>query len=361
MKKHLAAVLAVMGSLGFALPGRSDDVPAATDRFPAFRLGAFADLVWSHPTGPGGKDRAAGEVDLYASSRLANNWSALGEVLIRHTGSVDNIDLSANTWELNLERLYVTYNPSDQLRVEIGQIHTGIIQWNEREHRSQFLQTPIDVPAIARRESQRGAWPLHFDGAWVSGRVPGSLGAEYGVGFGAARGSERDNIQPLFRHGISPAALFLVSVAPDALTGFEAGTSGYVGHIRAPGITLRELDATVFSSFVRGGIEFRGEWARMVHSQVGGPAEFVTRGWYVLGSFRPRGRWKPFRPYVLIDSLHVAQGEQYLADVREQDGWSAGLRWDLSSRLAIKTEFRSQALGAESHRHFIRTEFALAF
>ncbi|MDP9362356.1 MAG: hypothetical protein M3P29_13010, partial [Acidobacteriota bacterium] len=310
MTKRIGVALAIISGLTyFAAPGRCDDAPPPANHFPAFRLGAFADLVWSHPTERGGTNRAAGEVDLYASSQFASDWSALGEVLIRHTGTVNNIDLSANTFEVNLERFYAAYNPSDRLRVEIGQIHTGIIQWNEREHRSRFLQTPIDVPAIAHRESQRGAWPLHFDGAWASGRVPGSLGAAYGVGIGAARGSERDDIQPLFRRGISPAGLFQVSVAPDALTGFEAGTSGYVGRIRAPGRTLRELDATVFSSFVRGGIEVRGEWARMVHDEVGGPAEFVTRGWYLLGSLRPRGRWKSLRPYLLIDHLHVAPGE----------------------------------------------------
>jgi hypothetical protein len=270
-------------------------------------------------------------------------------------------NIGASNFEVNLERLYVAYSPSDRLRIEVGQIHTGIIQWNEREHRSRFLQTPIDVPSVAQRESQRGAWPLHFDGGWASGRVPGALGVEYGVGLGAARGSERDNIQPLFRHGISPAGLLRLSFSPDALTGFEAGSAGYVGRIRAPGRTMRELDATVFSSCVRGGVELRGEWARMAHAEVLGRNEFITRGWYLLGSWRPRGRWKPLRPYLLIDHLTVARGEQFLSDVHDQDAWSAGVRWDVSSKLALKSEFRSQLLQSPSHRHFIRIELAFAF
>jgi hypothetical protein len=359
VNRRFFAALAIIATLTLASTVRADDAPPPTVHFPAFRAGAFADIIYSHPTAPGGKDHETGEVDLYASSELSSDWSALGEVLVRHSGTVENIGV--NHFEINLERLYVAYNPSDRLRIEVGQIHTGIIQWNEREHRSRFLQTPIDVPAIAHRESQRGAWPLHFDGGWASGRVPGSLGAEYGIGLGAARGAERDNIQPLFRHGISPAGLFRLSFAPDALTGFEAGSAGYVGRIRAPGQTLRELDATVFSSFVRGGVELRGEWARMAHAEVGGRAEYITRGWYLLGSYRPRGRWKPLRPYLLIDHLTVARGEQYLSDVFDQNAWSAGVRWDLSTKLAVKSEFRSQLLQSPRHAHFIRIELAFAF
>ena len=359
MNRTFAAAFAIIVVLPFASAVRADDAPAPTVHFPAFRAGAFADLIYTHPTSPSGKDRETGEVDLYASQQFSGDWSALGEVLVRHSGTIEN--LRASNFTINLERLYVAYNPSDRLRIEVGQVHTGIIQWNEREHRSRFLQTPIDLPSVAQRESQRGAWPLHFDGGWASGRVPGALGVQYGVGLGAARGSERDNIQPLFRHGISPAGLIRLSVAPDALTGFEAGGAGYVGRIRAPGQTLRELDATIFSSFVRGGAEFRGEWARMSHDQVGGSADYITRGWYLLGSWRPRGRWKPLRPYALIDHLTVARGEQFLSDVHDQNAWSAGVRWDVASKLAVKTEFRSQLFQSPQHRHFIRIELAFAF
>jgi len=359
VNRSFFAAFAIIGVLNFAAAARADEAQPAAIHFPAFRAGAFADIIYSHPTAPEGKDHETGELDLYGSQQFSSDWSALGEVLIRHSGTLENI--GASNFEVNLERLYIAYSPSDRLRIEVGQIHTGIIQWNEREHRSRFLQTPIDVPALAQRESQRGAWPLHFDGGWASGRVPGSLGVEYGVGLGAARGSERDNIQPLFRHGISPAGLLRLSFAPDALTGFEAGSAGYIGRIRAPGQTMRELDATVFSSFVRGGVELRGEWARMAHAEVLGRNEFITRGWYLLGSYRPRGRWKPLRPYLLIDHLTVARGEQYLSDVHDQDAWSAGVRWDVSSKLALKSEYRSQLLQTPQHRHFIRIELAFAF
>ena len=363
MSRRIGITLALSGGLMlFALSGRGDDVPSPAKHFPAFRLGVFADVVLSHLPEGGKVQYESGEIDLYTSSQVTSDWSVLGEALIQHVGRAENPDLNRKVHlEVNLERLYGAYEPSDRLRLEIGQIHTGIVQWNEREHRSRFLQTPIDVPSIANRESQGGAWPLHFAGAWASGRVPGSLGATYGVGLGTGRGSERDDIQPFFRRGSAPAGLFLVSIAPDLLTGFEAGAAGYVGRIRVPGQTFQELDATLFSSFARGGVELRGEWARMAHSELGGPAVFVTRGWYLLASWRPRGRWKPLRPYLLIDHLHVAPGEQYLAEVHNQNAWSAGVRWDVTPRLAIKTDYRTQVLAVPSRQHFIRLELALSF
>jgi len=360
--RPIGAAITLTAILTLALSVRADDAPPPSVHYPAFRLGAFADVVLSHPTEGGAVEYEGGEMDLYASAQVTNDWSFLAEVLVQHGGKAENVDLERDArFDWSLERFYASYNPSDRLRLEMGQIHTGIVQWNEREHRSRFLQTPIDVPSIANRESQGGAWPLHFDGAWASGRVPGALGAEYGVGVGAARGSERDDIQPLFRHGISPAGLFMVSMAPDALTGFEAGAAGYVGRIRAPGQTMQELDATVYSSFVRGGIELRSEYARMAHTPLGADQEFVTRGWYVLASWRPRGRLKAFRPYFLLDHLHVAPGEQYLSDVHNQNAWSAGVRWDFNRRLALKGDFRTQKLAAPHRESLIRAEVSFSF
>jgi len=368
MNQRIAAAIALIGCLTFATVGRADDdaPPPSATHFPAFRLGAFADVVLDHPAEAGKVEYESGEIDLYASSQVTSDWSVLGEVLVQHAGKAENIDLVRKSrFQTNLERLYVAYNPSDRLRLEIGQIHTGIVQWNEREHRSRFLQTPIDVPSIANREVQGGAWPLHFSGAWASGRVPGELGAAYGVGLGAARGSERDDVQPIVRHGLSPAGLFMISMAPDALTGFEAGAAGYVGRIRAVGQTMQELDATIYSSFVRGGIELRGEWARMDHTPIvkpiSGPAEYVTRGWYLLASWRPRGRLEAFRPYFLLDHLHVAPGEQYLSDVHNQNAWSSGVRWDVSPKLAVKGDFRTQKLAAPNHQGLFRVEVSISF
>ena len=332
-------------------------VNAQNDRF---RFGGFGDAVFAYTSGSGHATFDAGELDVFASAKLTDNWSILGEGLIQHARRGDDVDLpSTKRVEIDLERLSATYNPSDRVRVEIGQIHTGIIRWNAREHRGRFLQTPVDTPSIANREEQGGAWPLHFVGVWGSGRLPGTLGAQYGAGIGEARGAARDEIQPLLDPDASLAALVSFSVAPDAMAGFEAGAAAYHGHIPAHDGRLVERDATLFASFVRGGIELRSEWARMQHRRSG--ARFTTSGWYALASFRPRGRWQVIRPYLLIDHLDVAPGEAYLSEVRDQDSYAAGIRWDVTRRLAIKGELISHLKGDSARDHGVRAQVAFSF
>ncbi|MBV8545504.1 MAG: hypothetical protein JO088_12240, partial [Acidobacteria bacterium] len=94
---------------------------------------------------------------------------------------------------------------------------------------------------------------------------------------------------------------------------------------------------------------------------LGADQEYVTRGWYVLASWRPRGRLKVFRPYFLLDHLHVAPGEQYLSDVHNQNAWSAGVRWDFNRRLALKGDFRTQQLAAPHRESLIRAEVSFSF
>ena len=327
---------------------------------PRFAFGGFGDAVFAYSSRNGTTSFDIGELDFFLTARLNDRWTALGEGFLQHVRRSNDVDLqSTKRVEVDVERLYIAYNPSDRLRVEVGQIHTGIIQWNEREHRSRFLQTPIGIPSIANREEQGGAWPLHFVGVWGSGRLPGTLGAQYGAGIGEARGAARDEIQPLLDPDASLAALVSFSVAPDAMAGFEAGAAAYHGHIPARDGRLVERDATLFASFVRGGIELRSEWARMQHRRSG--ARFTTSGWYALASFRPRGRWQVIRPYLLIDHLDVAPGEAYLSEVRDQDSYAAGIRWDVMRRLAIKGELISHLKGDSARDHGVRAQVAFSF
>lgn len=336
--------------------------PLLAQDAPGIRFGGFADVTFDHSTRTHHNAFAAGELDLYASAVLSNDWSALAEGFVQHAGRAEDVDQEpTKRVEVDLERLYVQYSPTDRLRLELGQIHTGIIEWNEREHRSRFLQTSIDVPAIATREEQGGAWPLHFVGLWVSGRLGGPLGVEYGAGLGEARGRSRDEIQPLLDEKSSTSHLVSLSIAPDALAGWQLGATDYGGNIPAPEGTMREADVTLFTSYVRGGAEFRGEWAQMHHRRVTDDRRFETRGWYVLASWRAPGKWKPFRPYILFDRLNVADGEPYLSEVHDQKAWAAGVRWDARNWLAVKSDFRSQLSPNGQHEHLVRLQFAVSF
>ncbi len=334
---------------------------AQGESYPTARLGGFADVTLDRSTREDATEIGFWEVDPYAEAQFSDSWSALAEALFQRVERGSDADVPGRRrYELDLERLFAAYSPSDALRLQIGEVNTGLVEWNEREQRPRFLQTPIDIPSIARRQEQGGAWPLHLIGVWASGRVPGTAGLRYGIGIGAGRGRTRDDTLPL-AHSTSAAGLVSVSFSPDALPGGEIGAAALVDDIPAPEGTYREIDGTLSASYVSGPFELRSEWSRMDHRRQSTGRTYVTQGWYALLSARLPDPVRRLRPYVLLDRLDVARGEPYLADVRDQRAWSAGVRWDAARRVAVTVDFQSQHARTREAERRIRAELAVAF
>jgi hypothetical protein len=324
-----------------------------------FHLGGFADveLHTSSDNVREGLDLA--ELDLYSTAQLSDAWSGLAEVVAQRGWSKrDRSDHAVG--ELDLERLYVGYSTSDAFRLEIGQTHTGIVRWNEREHRSRILQTPIDVPAIARRPQDDGAWPLRFIGVWASGRTRGPLGLTWGIGGGAGSGAARDMI-PVLNRDRSPAGFLSLSSSPAAVRGLEVGVAVYAQHIPAKPDALRERDVTFSANYVNSGTEIRVEWARMDHSLTRQAGTYRSTGYYALFSKRLSGALERARPYLLLDRLSLAAGEPYLSEATAENAWAAGMRYDISRRFSIKGEYRSQRAPEGDREALLGLQFGLSF
>lgn len=323
---------------------------------PRVRVGGFADLEL-HSSSEGDREGLdLVQLDLYSSAALSARWSALVEGTAER--SLRGSNPGGETVDLDLERLYIAYSHSDAFRLEIGQTHTGIVRWNEREHRSRFLQTPIDVPAMARRPQADGAWPLRFVGLWVSGRIPGPLGLSYGSGIGAGSGRNRDET-PIFGSDRSIALVLSLTMAPDAVPGFDVSAAAYAGRPRAAEEPLRERDVTFSINYVRSGTEVRAEWGRMNHTA--SDVVYRTTGYYALVSKRLSGRGERARPYFLIDRLRVPGDETYLAEVSEENAWAGGVRYDISNRFSIKGEYRSQRAPNGEREALLGLQIGLSF
>ena len=334
-------VLSIAVLLSISRPLLAQSASAEPSAHPAIRLGGFADLELHTSSDSVREGLDLAELDLYASASLSERWSALAEVVAQRSIHARGARGEA-VLELDLERLYVSYSLSDAFILELGETHTGIVRWNEREHRSRILQTPIDVPAIARRPQDDGLWPLRFLGAWTSGRLPGPLGLGYGAGVGVGpEGSAQEEASPLDRHR-SPAGLLSLSIAPDALGGLELAIAAYAQHIPTQPAALRERDVTLSLSYVERGTEVRAEWARMTHAVTNSPIVYRNTGYYLLLSKRLVGRAERARPYVLVDRLQIAQGEIALQRVPPENAWATGIRYDFSHHLSMKGEYRSQ-------------------
>jgi len=348
MKFRLTCVLTIAVLFAGALHGQQS--------FPAFRAGGFADLQL-HSSSDGDREGLdIVQLDLYTTATLSDQWSALAEGVASRDLRTD----SGEIFDLDLERLYVAYTPSDALRFELGQTHTGIVRWNEREHRSRFLQTPIDVPALARRPQDDGAWPLRFVGLWMSGRLPGRLGVGYGAGVGGGSGHNRDQT-PILSGDRSPAVLLSLSMSPDVFPGLEVAAAAYAQRIPDRVEPMRERDLTLSLSYVNRGTEVRAEWGRMNHRGIDTGTLHQTTGYYVLLSKRLPGRAERMRPYLLIDRLTVPDEETYLAETSDENAWALGLRYDLSRRLSVKGEYRTQRAEDGQRERLLGIQIGLAF
>ncbi|HET7453112.1 MAG TPA: hypothetical protein VFL12_10245, partial [Thermoanaerobaculia bacterium] len=199
---------------------------AAQESYPRFRFSVFGDANLSYSVVSHATEFSFGEIDPYAEARFSESWSALAEVLLHRIERGSNEDKPGkSSVELDLQRFFLAWSRSDALRVQAGQINTGIVAWNEREEVPRFLQTPIDLPAMATRPEQGGAWPLHIVGAWASGSAPGSAGFRYGVGLGAGRGHTREEVT--VDHAASPAGVASVTFAPSAVSGWTIGAAAF--------------------------------------------------------------------------------------------------------------------------------------
>lgn len=325
--------------------------------YPAFRGGVFADANLSYSLVSHASELEFGEIDPYGEIRFSETWSAIGELLFQRIERGSSADRPGRkSVELDIERLFAAYAPSDAFKIQVGEINSGIIQWNS-EQLPRFVQTPIDVPSIARRQEQGGAWPLHLLGAWLSGRAAGSAGLLYGIGAGVGRGPHRDDTS--FPGTDSGAGLAALSVSPAWAPGWTIGAAVLVDRIPAREGTYDELARTVSTSYLRGPLEVRAEWSRMDHRLSG--VDHVTTGWYALVSYRLPGGLRALRPYVLVDQLDVANEEPYLSDILDQRSWSAGVRWDVAAHLVLKGDFQSQRARESQEERRIRLQVAVAF
>jgi len=319
---------------------------------PRIHIGGFADLI-VRTTSPN-----IAALDLFATVRLGDAWSGLAEAIAQKTWRDD--DPQGEIAELDLERLYLSYRTSDAFRVEIGQTHTGIVRWNEREHRSRFLQTPIDVPAIARRPQDDGAWPLRFVGVWAAGRAGGPLALTWEAGVGAGPGAERDVI-PILSRDRSPAGFVSFAIAPESISGLDFGAAFYAQHVPSKPDALRERDLTLFTNYVNGGTEVRAEWARMNHSLTRMRTTFHNQGYYVLISRRLPGSAGHARPYVLLDRQTIDPLDPYLASSASEKAWVGGVRYDFTPRLTGKVEHRSQRAAPGGSQSILSFQLSVSF
>jgi hypothetical protein len=336
--------------------GAEDPAPPA----PELVLRGFGDVNYRRLDGDPDLDSfELGQVDLFVTSRLSDDLSVLAEIVFQPRGG-DN-------FTAHVERLLLTYHPSDALRLSLGRYHTAIGYYNTAFHHGAWFQTAADRPFLFAFAKDGGILPIHNVGVSAVGRLPaGALGLHYVAEVGDA--------QPFHTASgeVDPAAgddgiavNFGLYARPPSVPGLQVGVSAYydrrdhpaeVGGNQAGSGRMGELIAAGYVAYESGRLELLNEVLAIRHRPPGGPSA-QSWGFYVQAA--PKLGW--WRPYARYQYFEADAGDPRLAEQGRRHGPSLGLRRELGTFAALKAQYDRTARRGFAARHGFTVQAAFTF
>ena len=366
-----------------ALPDFPIESPATPLLTPSSRLdlGAFTDINLNVPTDLEGVNVGIGQVVVHARAHLGSGFSTFGE-----------FTLNSPSWDVRVERLIFDWEPSDAFKLSVGRMHSPVTWWNQNFHHGVWLQTTATRPQMISFNRggtghSHGAALLesHFKGARISGLLPflDRAGLRYlaGVASGGDDSGVRDGVTvpyafmtfanlaleppdvPFLRVGITgnyvvdyplpnqkKGARTLETGAHIAYTSDRPElivegvmTTDHVAESKRSSLsneqTTSSLPTDMSGTHMSGGHETTSTGMSTSTMQRAVPAGSYQSGalyaqvaWRIA---RGKERFKPYARYEYTTLQHPDHGS------KDPEVWHivmAGLRVDLTNRIALKTE-----------------------
>ncbi len=273
-----------------------------------------------------------GEFDLFVSSRLSDTLSFFSEVII---GSDPT-----NAWGLDIERLQLTYRPSQYFEISGGRYHTAIGYYNTAFHHGTWFQTATGRPFMYFFEDSGGILPVHSVGVSTSGLVPGTgkLGLHWVAEIGNGRSSSftaapvQNFLSDKNRKDFNLAAY----IKPQWVPGLQVGGSFYRDRMVPAGIPhVNQNIASLYAVYMNSDWEFLNEGVWLSNKLDGQDKSYNTPLVYTQVS-RKFGRYRPFVRYQYVN---VPSADPINIFTGRYDGPSAGLRMDYTNYAALKIQY----------------------
>ena len=305
---------------------------------PQFRIHLFGDVKFSAIDSLGARNGfSLGQFDLFGRSQLSDELSVLTEATLTA--------LPRNTFSARLERLLLTYSPSDYLVASAGRYHTSIGYYNTAYHHGSWFQTAIGRPLVFAIDGDIGLLPSHTLGVAATGDIPsGALGLRYLTELGSGRAgqsSAANASQPALVANNTPSINLALMARPHRWDGLQVGVTLYRDRLtlldtsKAP---IDELIGGVHALYKTESVELLGEWLAMRHrarARAGvATTANVARGWYAQAS----RRMGVVRPYVRYDYVDVPGSNQVFAFLGRRRGPTGGIRYDFDALAAFKLQ-----------------------
>ena len=301
--------------------------------YPSLQIRGFADADFSAADQKGttsGFD--LGQFDLHLASALSQKISYFAEI---------TVNAHPQDYTIEMERSFIRYDYNDFFKISFGRFHTPIGYWNTAFHHGAWLQTTIDRPFMVR---VGGTFtPLHFVGALAEGNIPsGGLGLGYNVGIGNGRGSNIARPGDAGDINNNRAWVARLFARPGKTYGVEVGGSIYRDKITLPTSDFREWIATAYLVWTKGAPEFLAEFDNVNHRSIATNAVANSDAMYAQFGYRLPWFEKTVKPYYRFEYTHMPLSEQVFT-YQPQVESLVGLRYDISSFAAFKSEYRYSA------------------
>lgn len=305
---------------------------AEQETFPQLKLRGFADV--DYHWADRGPDRNAfrlGQLDLFVTSRLAENVSVLSENVIEAD--------EENHFGFEIERLLLQWTPRDYFNLAVGRYHTAIGYYNNAYHHGKWLQTAVGRPSIFAFEDEGGLIPIHNVGVSVGGSIPsGQLGLHYVAEMGNGRNYTpgEEPVQNLSDNNAFKAVTLALFARPDRLPGLQMGASVYFDRLSVS--PLPTIDQTIVSAYVVY-VSPAFEWLNegLLMRDTSSLGTFQTRAFYTQVA-RQFGKFRPYVRYELFDASEDDPIVQLSGKPGFHQTLSLGVRYNFTDLAAIKLQ-----------------------
>jgi hypothetical protein len=334
-----------------------DEQPAASPPAPELVVRGFGDVNYHWRDGTPELDSfELGQVDLFVTSRLSDDLSVLGELVWQPRGG--------DTFTAHVERLLLTYHPSDALRLSVGRYHTAIGYYNTAFHHGTWFQTATDRPFLFAFAKDGGILPIHNVGVSAGGRLPlEGVGLHYVAEVGDAQPfhTASGEVDPAGGDDGLAVNLGLYS-RPPSVPGLQVGVSAYYdrrdhlnANARGAGRT-GELIAAVYAVYESGSVELLNEALAIRHRPPGAPS---TQSWgFYLQAAPKRGWWRPYARYQYV---RADPEDHPLGGLGRRYGPSLGLRRELGAFAAVKAQYDHTTVKGQGSQNGFTVQAAFTF
>jgi hypothetical protein len=333
------------------MPESASQEPAGAAEYPTLHIAGFADVDYAdQDQSEGARGFSLGQFVLHMASALSPRVSVFGELSFTARTDAGTGTPPAPGYNAEIERAIIRFDHSDQLKVSFGKFHTPINWWNTEFHHGQWLQTTISRPEMV--EFGGKFIPVHFIGALVEGSLPAGgwhIGYEAGVGNG--RGSVISRAGDAGDNNARPAWVVNLFTKPDRLFGLQAGASAYVDRVSVAG--RPEYDERILAAHAvwrREDPEVIAEIAQVRHDQVGGGLTATSTAYYIQTAYRLPDAARLWKPYYRFEHIAIDPFDPVFAGIPNLDGSTFGIRYDITTYAAIKTEARIRSRAADQPR-----------